>query len=118
MLGEHLQGDFLGKRDGIVVADTHDEIIAAIGIACEVANRAFEDGRIGDLHLIAIECHQNSRARGQPLNVSRDVGYFYQIALTKRLLQAQKETGEKVLGDVAECNAQHQTNQACAAHQR
>ncbi|GGC76689.1 hypothetical protein GCM10011362_26630 [Marinobacter halophilus] len=40
------------------------------------------------------------------------------VPLTKRLLQAQKETGEKILSDVAEGDAQHQTNQACTAHQR
>lgn len=68
--------------------------------------------------LFPFHFHQNRRAGGQPLNVTRDVRDFYQIALAKRLLKAQKETGEKILGDVAECDAQHQTDQACAAHYR
>jgi len=87
-------------------------------MARAVADRDFEDTRIGELHWIAVECHQNGGARGQPLNVTRDAFCIYRVALTKRLLQAQKETGEKILGDVAECDARHHTNQACAAHHR
>jgi hypothetical protein len=68
--------------------------------------------------LIAIECHQNGRARCQSLHVTRDTRYFYQILLAKRLLKAQKETGKKILGDVAECDSQHQSNQARPAKHR
>lgn len=46
--------------------------------------------------MVAVQCHQDCRARGQPLDVTRDACHLDQIALAKRLLQTEKQAGKEI----------------------
>ena len=108
VVGEDLACDLLGVRYAIAIADAHDEILAAVGVAGVVVDRALVDRGVGDLDVVAILGHEDRGAGRQPLHKPHDAANLYQVAGLERGLHAEENTGQKVLGDVLKGNPQDQ----------
>lgn len=93
---QHLERDFLGFADGVVITDADIKLVTPIGVRGEVAEIAFINAGIGNLHEIAIQSHEDGGAHVELLHVSDDAGNLSQITrITKGRCMLRKMLARK-----------------------
>ena len=108
----------LGAHQVLFHADADIEFEAPAGVARVVERDATEHHRIGQAQVVAVERHQDGRARGQRDDHAFVAVDHHVVARRKRLAQAHQQPGQVIFQDVLEGEAKRHAQHAGGAQHR
>jgi len=111
-LRDRRKARFTGVVRGLGRVDRQHEVEAPTRVGGVVQHHRLEHQRVGQRQLVAVQGHQQGRARGQRDHLALVLVHHQVVVRRERATQAQQHAGHVVLGDVLEGEADHQADHA------